>query len=74
MFRVCLVFLSVHCSLVVTCWETGPMALLCVMFYCVFVTMWCPGLGLLLDCIDSWYLPSFFYTDIPINVFYIKLI
>ena len=40
-FRVCLVFLSVHCSLVVTCWETGPMALLCVMFYCVFVTFLC---------------------------------
>ena len=32
-FRVCLFFLSVHHSLVVTCWETGPMALLCVMFY-----------------------------------------
>ena len=34
-------FLSVHCSLVVTCWETGPKALLCVMFYCVFVTFPC---------------------------------
>ena len=39
MFRVCHAFLSVHCSLVVTCWErAGLLALLYVMFYCVFVT------------------------------------
>ena len=38
-FRVCHVFLSVRCSLVVTCWETADLlALLCVMFYCDFVT------------------------------------
>ena len=36
MFPVCLVFLSVHCSLVVTCWERADLlALLYVMFYCV---------------------------------------
>ena len=44
-FAICVLclscFLSVHCSLVVTCWETGPMALLCVMFYCAFVTFPC---------------------------------
>ena len=34
MFSVCLVFLSVHCSLVVTCWESADLlALLYVMFY-----------------------------------------
>ena len=50
-FRVCLVFLSVHCNLVVTCWErTDLLALLFVMFYRV---MWCPGSGVVLDCIDS---------------------
>ena len=38
-FRVCHVFLSVHFSLVVTCWERADLlAFLCVMFYCVFVT------------------------------------
>ena len=35
MFRVCNAFLSVHCSLVVTCCERANLlALLCVMFYC----------------------------------------
>ena len=33
---VCHAFLSVHCSLVVTCWERAdPLALLYEMFYCV---------------------------------------
>ena len=31
--------LSVHCSLIITCWEkTDLLALLCVMIPCVFVT------------------------------------
>ena len=39
MFRVCHAFLSVHCSLVVTCSEkAGLLALLCVMFFGGFVT------------------------------------
>ena len=40
-FRVCLLYTvsSVPCSLVATCWERAAlMFLLCVMFYCVFVT------------------------------------
>ena len=46
MFRVCLVFLSVHCSLVVTCWEKADLLdLVYVMFYCVFVTFPCGVLG-----------------------------
>ena len=61
MFHVCHIFLSVHCSLVVTCWKRADLlALLSVMVYCVFVTfpygilcqVWClivsvPDLGLL---------------------------
>ena len=40
--RVCRIFLSVHCNIVVTCWErTDLLALLCVMFYYVFVTFPC---------------------------------
>ena len=36
MFRLCHVFLTVHCSLLVTCWEMADLlALLYVMFYCV---------------------------------------
>ena len=39
MFHVCYAVLSVPCRLVVTCWErAGLLALLCVMFSCVFVT------------------------------------
>ena len=51
MFRVCHAFLSDHCSLVVTCWERANLlALLCVVFYCVFVTFPCGVLG------QMWYL------------------
>ena len=43
---VCHVFLSVHCSLVVTCWERADLlTILCVMFYCDFVTFPCGVLG-----------------------------
>ena len=39
MFRVCHVFMYVHCSLVVTCWERANfLALFSVMFYCGYVT------------------------------------
>ena len=45
-FRACHAFLSVHCSLVVICWERANLlALLYVMFYCVLslshvVSLW----------------------------------
>ena len=46
MFLVCHAFLSVHCSLVVTCLERADLlALLFVMFYCAFVTFPCGILG-----------------------------
>ena len=46
MFRVCHAFLSVHCSLVVTCWERANLlVLLYVMFSCIFVTFPCGVLG-----------------------------
>ena len=39
-FHVCQAVLSVPCSLVVTCWERADLlALLYVMFSCVFVTL-----------------------------------
>ena len=51
MFCVCHAFLSVGCGLVVTCWKRANLlALLCVMFYCVFVTFQCGVLG------QVWYL------------------
>ena len=53
-FRICHVFLSVRCSLVVTCLErAGLLTLLYVMFYCDFVTIPCGVLGqVVLDCIN----------------------
>ena len=46
MFHVYHVFLFVHCSRVVTCWERADLlALLFVMYYCVFVTLPCAVLG-----------------------------
>ena len=57
MFRVCHVFLSANCSLVVTCWERPDLlALLYVMFNCVFVTFPCGVMGQVLVLIS---LPSF---------------
>ena len=55
MFGVCRVFLSVHCSRVITDWEKAELlALLYVMFYCVcHFSMWYPGSRVVLDCIDS---------------------
>ena len=51
MFCVCHDILSVHCSLVVTCWDrTGHLALLYVMFYNIFFTFLCGVLG------QTWYL------------------
>ena len=48
MFRVCLAVLSVHCILVVTCWETAKLfALLCVMFSLGQVCYMIPDLCLL---------------------------
>ena len=52
--------MSVHCSLVFTCWErANGMALLYVMFFLCFChfPMWCPGSGVVFDCIDSRSLP-----------------
>ena len=62
-FRVCHAVLSVHCSLAL--WspvEKGLTSWLscmwCFLVFCHF-PMWCPGSGVVLDCIDSWSLPSF---------------
>ena len=46
MFRVCLVFLAVHCSLVVICRERADLlALFYMMFYCICVFFSCGVLG-----------------------------
>ena len=40
MFHLCYVVLSVPCGLAITCWECADLlALLCVVFSCVFVTL-----------------------------------
>ena len=51
MFRVCHAVLSVHCSLVVTCWERANLLALLYVMFLVFLSlsMWCPGSGVVLD-------------------------
>ena len=54
MFRFCHVFLSVHCSLVLTCWERADLLALWYMtFYCDFVTFPCGVLGQVLCLVVS---------------------
>ena len=52
---VCHAFTSVHCCLVVTCWERADLlALVCdvKLCFCHF-PKWYPGSGVVLNCIDS---------------------
>ena len=48
-------FASVHCCLVVTCWERADLLALVGDVYCIFCyfLMWYPGSGVVLDCIIS---------------------
>ena len=59
LFLSCFVMLSctsVCWFRVVTCWERADLLVL----VCDFLLWhWCPGSGVVLDCIDSWFLPSF---------------
>ena len=58
---VCHAFASLHCCLVVTCWERAVLlALVCdvQLCFCHFL-MWYPGSGVELYCIDSRSLPPF---------------
>ena len=51
----CHAFASVHCCLVVTCWERAdPLVLVCdgYLCYCHFPMLY-PRSGVVLDCIDS---------------------
>ena len=74
MLRVCFchTVLSFPCNLEVTCWERADLlVLLCVMFslICHF-PIWCPGLGVVRDCIDTWSLHSslFRITETAFNI------
>ena len=71
MFRVCHAVMSVRCSLVVNCWDRACLlALLYVMFSCVFVTFRCGILGqvwyLIVSIFDSYLLPYLVEQDIPV--------
>ena len=70
MFHICLCYAILHvpCRLVITClekhWLLCVCVCVCVCVLCVFCVcfyhfpIWCPGSGVVLDCIDSWSLPS----------------
>ena len=74
MFRIYHSSLSVHRSLVVTCWERADLlALLYVMFYCVFATFLFGGLGqvwCLIVLILDLYLLSYFNRTVSIEWFF----
>ena len=53
MFRVCHAFLSVHYSLVVTCWERANLLALLYVMFLVFVTFQCGALGQVLYLVVS---------------------
>ena len=67
MFCVFHAVLSVHCSLVATCWEgAGLLALLFAMFSCVIVTFPCVVLGqvwYLIVSIPDFYLLNYIYHE-----------
>ena len=68
-------FASVHCYLVVTCWERASLlALACddQLCFCHF-PMWYPGSGVVLDCIDVLSLPSFLILIAKMGVFFMKM-
>ena len=48
-------FASVHCCLVVTCWERADLLALVggVLLYFCYFPIWYPGSGVVLDCIVS---------------------
>ena len=55
---VCHVFSSVYCCLMLTCWEGLTLALFCDLSLCFcHISMWYPGLGVVLDCTDFRSLP-----------------
>ena len=54
-FCVCHNFLSVSCSLVITCWERTDLFALLYVFFLVLchICIGCPKSGVELDCIDA---------------------
>ena len=65
---ICHTFLSVHCCLVLTCWERLTFWLLFVMFNCVLSLSHAVSWVRLLDCNDSWSLPPFLLLSISKDV------
>ena len=76
MFSVCRAVLSVHCSLVVTCWERANLlALMCDVFLC-FVTFLCSVLGqvwyLIVSIRDFCLLPYFDIKRYSLSILYMR--
>ena len=55
LYCICHALVSAHCCLVVTCWERADLlALVCGVKLCgCYFSIWYPGSGVVLDCIDS---------------------
>ena len=50
---VCHAFESVHCCLVVTCWERADLLALVCFIVLLSLSHWYPGSGVVHDCINS---------------------
>ena len=62
------VFASVHCCLVVACWGRAGWPIdSCLWCLVVFLSLWCPGSGVVLGCIDL-YLCHLSYFGIPMSI------
>ena len=76
LFHVCLCHTvwSFPCSLVVTCWERADLLALWYMMFSFVLSLhfpiWCPGSGVVLDCIDSW---CRIFLTLVINISWTKI-
>ena len=50
-------------------WPRGSLICDVLLCFCHF-PMWCPGSGVVLDCIDSWYVPLFYFYNQGMQTFH----
>ena len=70
----CFMSVVLSCLFIAALWSPAEkanlLALVCNIFLCfLHFPMWCPGSGEILDCIDSWSLPSSFVASLYVTHF-----
>ena len=73
-YVLCFVFVMLSCLLSAVLWSPAGRGLTscmwCFRYFCHF-PMWCPGTSVVLDCINSWSLPSYILT-LKTSTFFFK--